>query len=159
MSERSVTHATFVIERTYTASPARVFEAWANPASKSRWFACHDEWTQSTYELDFRVGGHERLRTGPAGGPVHAFDGRYHDIVPDRRIVYAYDMYVGERRISVSLATVEFEPAGVGARTRMIFTEQIVFLDGAQTAAEREEGTRAGLDNLEAELQREIVMA
>ena len=32
MTERSVTHATFVIERTYDATPARVFAAWADPA-------------------------------------------------------------------------------------------------------------------------------
>ena len=39
MSERSVTQDTFVIERTYGASPARVFRAWSEPAAKARWFA------------------------------------------------------------------------------------------------------------------------
>ena len=38
MTERSVTHATFVIDRTYDASPARVFGAFADPAAKKRWF-------------------------------------------------------------------------------------------------------------------------
>ena len=32
MTERSVTHATFVVERSYDASPARVFAAFAEPA-------------------------------------------------------------------------------------------------------------------------------
>jgi uncharacterized protein YndB with AHSA1/START domain len=31
MSERSTHHATFVVERTYAVSPARVFKAWADP--------------------------------------------------------------------------------------------------------------------------------
>jgi uncharacterized protein YndB with AHSA1/START domain len=57
VTERSVTHATFVIERTYDASPARVFAAWANPTAKARWFACHDDWNATEYELDFGVGG------------------------------------------------------------------------------------------------------
>jgi hypothetical protein len=62
-------------------------------------------------------------------------------------------MHLDETRISVSLATVELRPAGAG--TRLTFTEQVVFLDGYDNAAEREEGTRAGLDNLDAELRRQ----
>jgi uncharacterized protein YndB with AHSA1/START domain len=71
MTERSVTHATFVVERTYDASPARVFAAWAEPAAKARWFAGPDEWGPGEHELDFRVGGWEISRGGPQGGPVH----------------------------------------------------------------------------------------
>ncbi|MGH2344685.1 MAG: polyketide cyclase, partial [Chloroflexota bacterium] len=63
MSERSITHGTFVLERIYNASPTRVFAAWANPAAKARWFAGPDE-GGAKYELDFRVG-------GPPGGPVY----------------------------------------------------------------------------------------
>ena len=93
----------------------------------------------------------------PRGGPVHSFEGRYHDIVPDQRIVYAYDMHLDETKISVSLATVELKPAGAG--TRLIFTEQAAFLDGYNDLAGREEGTRVGLDNLDAELKREPARA
>ena len=157
MTERSVTHATFVIERTYDALPARVFAAWSQPAAKARWFSCHEEWATAEYELDFRVGGREINRVGPRGGPVHSFEGRYHDIVPNQRIVYAYDMHLDETKISVSLATVELKPAGAG--TRLIFTEQAAFLDGYNDLAGREEGTRAGLDNLDAELKREPARA
>jgi uncharacterized protein YndB with AHSA1/START domain len=38
MSARSVTHATFSIERTYDASPRRVFAAFADSAIKAPWF-------------------------------------------------------------------------------------------------------------------------
>ncbi len=34
-----VTHATFRVERSYPTPPARVFAAFANPATKRRWFA------------------------------------------------------------------------------------------------------------------------
>ncbi len=157
MSERSTHHVTFVIERTYAASPARVFNAWAEPAAKARWFVGPDEWESGEYELDFRVGGRERISGGPPGGPVHTFDARYQDIVPARRIVYTYDMRLYETRISVSLATVEFRPTGAG--TRLIFTEQAVFLDGADTSAAREQGMRELLRNLDTELRREPVGA
>ena len=152
MTERSVTHATFVIERTYDASPARVFAAWADPAAKARWFAGPDDWESGAYELDFRVGGRERASGGPPGGPVHTYDARYQDIVPNERIIVAYDMHLDETRISVSLATVELKPAGTG--TRLVYTEQGAFLDGYDNPSERERGTRDLLDALEAELRR-----
>jgi uncharacterized protein YndB with AHSA1/START domain len=155
MTERSTRHATFVIERSYDASPARVFSAWANPTAKARWFVGPEEWEASDHELDFRVGGREHVSGGPPGGPVHVFDACYQDIVPDQRIVYTYDMHLDQMRISVSLATVELKPAGAG--TRLIFTEQAVFLDGADKPEDREHGTRALLDNLDAALRRDAV--
>jgi uncharacterized protein YndB with AHSA1/START domain len=157
MSERSVTHASFVIERTYPAKPARVFAAFASRAAKASWFAGPAEWGPSDHELDFRVGGRERVSGGPKGGPVHLFEARYQDIVPNERIISSYDMHLDDKRISVSLATVEFKPAGTG--TRLIYTEQGAFLDGYDDAGSREHGTRGLLDQLGAALQREAASA
>ena len=152
MTERSVTHATFAIERTYDAAPARVFAAWADPAAKARWFAGPDERKGGGHELDFRVGGREHVAGGPPGGPVYTFNGLYQDIVPNERIISTYEMHMDETRISVSLATVELKPAGAG--TRLIYTEQGAFLDGYDNPAQREQGTRDLLDALGAELVR-----
>jgi uncharacterized protein YndB with AHSA1/START domain len=157
MTERSVTHATFVIERTYAATPARVFAAFASRAAKATWFQGPAEWGPSDHELDFKVGGRERVRGGPKGGPVHSFDARFQDIVPNQRIISSYDMHLDDKRISVSLATVELKPAGAG--TRLIYTEQGAFLDGYDDAGSREHGTRALLDNLDAALRRESASA
>lgn len=139
-------HATFVLERAYTATPARVFAAWADRGSKARWFTGPDEWKKAAHELDFRVGGRERVSGGPKGGPVHTYEALYHDIVAERRIVSSYDMYMDGTRISVSLATVEFELAGGG--TRLKYTEQGAFLDDFDDAGSREEGTNELLDKL-----------
>jgi uncharacterized protein YndB with AHSA1/START domain len=149
MSERSVEHATFVVERTYEASRARVFAAWADREAKARWFGDSES---GDFELDFRVGGHEFNR-GTVGGQHYTFEARYGDIVPEERIVYSYDMHLDGTRISVSLATVELKPAGAG--TRLIFTEQGAFLDGHDTPQLREQGTGSLLDALGAELERE----
>jgi uncharacterized protein YndB with AHSA1/START domain len=146
MSERSTEHTTFVIERVYTASPARVFAAWADPVQKAQWFVGPDEWIKFTHEADFRVGGHERLSTGPAGGPMHKFDCCYQDIVPDQRIIYSYIMHLDDTPMSISLTTIELEPHGGG--TRLIFTEQGVFLDGTDWVGLREQGTQGLLDKL-----------
>jgi uncharacterized protein YndB with AHSA1/START domain len=147
MTVRNAKHATFTIERVYSATPARVFAAWSDKKAKAAWAWCHEEWVPTVHEFDFRVGGREYAVTGPAGGTRHVFDATYHDVVPDQRIVYAYDMYLDDRRISISLTTVELFAVKDG--TRLVFTEQGVFLDGYDDIAGREEGTRIGLDNLD----------
>jgi len=89
---------------------------------------------------------------GPKGGAVHAYNATYYDIVPDERFVIAYDMHLDDKRISVSLATVEFQPAGNG--TRLKYTEQGAFLDGYDDAGSRERGTQGLLDQLDAALRK-----
>jgi uncharacterized protein YndB with AHSA1/START domain len=142
----SVHHAEFTIERRFPHSPARTFSAFADPELKQRWFANPGGWDNAEWELDFRVGGGEVNRGGPPGGRFNEFRSRYHEIVDGERIVFAYDLLHDHRLISVSLTTVEFLDDGDG--TRMVFTEQGVFFDGAEAAAEREHGTGKLLDAL-----------
>lgn len=148
-TQRTVVHASFSIERVYPAAAARVFAAWSDREAKARWFSCHEGYT-----LDFRVGGRESNRGGPPGGPVYACDALFHDIVPNERIVYSYDLRRDDTLISVSLVTVELAPAESG--TRLVFTEQGAFLDGHDTPGHREHGTRLGLDRLTVELERDV---
>jgi uncharacterized protein YndB with AHSA1/START domain len=150
MSERSTVHSTFVIDRTYSASPERVFAAWSDQAAKARWFGPAEKHPES-YSLDFREGGREHLSVPAPDGAVYSFDAVYADIVPARRIVHTYDMHRDDARISVSVATIEF--VAVGDTTRLTLTEQGVFLDGLDAPAEREHGTSALLDALGSHLQ------
>jgi uncharacterized protein YndB with AHSA1/START domain len=152
MSERKTAHATFTIERIYPATPARVFRAWSDPAAKAQWFAGPKDWTQQRRDMDFRIGGREHLSGGPPGAAPHVFDAIYYDIVPNERIIYGYDMHIGETRISVSLATVELKSEGKA--TRLVFTEQAVFLDGFDDSGSRERGSGVLLDQLGTALAR-----
>ncbi|MFI6757558.1 SRPBCC family protein [Micromonospora sp. NPDC050417] len=153
MSQRSITHASFVIEREYAASPARTFAAWADPSVKTRWFGDPDGSGASEYHLDFAVGGRETSRAPLADGSTYSYNALYQDIVPNERIVYTYDMHLGDDRISVSLATIEFRPEGTG--TRLVLTEYGAFLDGHDKPADREQGTGDLLNALGAELDRQ----
>jgi uncharacterized protein YndB with AHSA1/START domain len=154
MSDRYVTHDTMVLERTYSASPARVFAAWADPAAKAVWFtgAEPDEFTPSDYELDFRVGGREFTRGGPDGGEIYTYEARYDDIVAGQRIVYSYYMLRGDVRMSVSVTAVEFRAEGDG--TKLVLTEHGVYLDGEDKPELRTEGIGLQLDALGAWLGR-----
>jgi uncharacterized protein YndB with AHSA1/START domain len=148
---RSTAHATFVIERDYRHAPAKVFAAFAELDKKLKWFGGPDAWDKAAeHALDFRVGGAESVSGGPPGGPVHAYSALYWDIVENARIVSCYEMRLDERRISVSLATMEFKPTDGGAR--LVLTEQGIFLDGYDDAGERERGTHELLAQLEAYL-------
>lgn len=142
-AERSTTHSTFVIERTYNASPQRVFDAWADPVAKAQWFGPPEK---PDYSLDFRVGGREHLTVHVPDRPTFTMDAVYQDIVPGHRIIHAYDMHMDGVRISVSLATIEVEPHGEG--TRLTLTEAGVYLDGHDTPQQREHGTIGLMDAL-----------
>jgi uncharacterized protein YndB with AHSA1/START domain len=157
MTKRSITHATFVVERTYPVTPARVFAAWADPTIKASWFGEHGQGRSNTGEFDFRVGGREFSSGKAPNGQNYSYDARYQDIVPDQRIVYTYDMHINSARISVSLATIELTPAGSG--TRMTVTELGAYLDGLDTPAAREKGTNWLMDQLGEALARQPATA
>ena len=150
MTERSVTHASFSIDRNYPVAPERVYHAFADPAAKAKWFAGPDDDAPLEVAMDFREGGREINAGRIHGGPVHKFECLYQDIVPNERIVYTYTMHLDDIRISVSVATIEISPDGTG--TKLTITEQGAFLDGYDTSDSRETGTRALLDALGASL-------
>ena len=151
MSGQTVVHSTFVIEHSYRADTDRVFEAFAEPAVKRRWYADGKSMDVETFEMDFRVGGRDyaryRFRAGsPFPGITLAYDTTYHDIVEDRRIVIAYTVTLGDKRISTSLVTFEFVPTKDG--TDLVLTEQGAFFEGADGPRMREDGWRVLMEKL-----------
>ncbi|RYZ06434.1 MAG: polyketide cyclase [Myxococcales bacterium] len=146
----NILHDTFRIERTFDAPAERVFRAFADLETKTKWFGGPETWVTARRELDFRVGGKEVLSGGPPGGTPHTYEARYFDIVENRRIIYAYDMYVGAQKLSVSLATVELTPHG--RRTHLSLTEQGAYLEGTEDGSERRAGTELLMDRLAASL-------
>jgi uncharacterized protein YndB with AHSA1/START domain len=152
MPDRSVTHHTFSIDRSYEASPERVYAAWADPVEKKRWWAGGDE----SLELDFRIGGRE-VSQGEVEDMRYRYEAVYQDIVPNERIIYTYEMHINDARTSVSVATVEIAADGDG--TKLTFTEQGAFLDGLDSGELRENGTGSLLGFLESYLAGERASA
>jgi uncharacterized protein YndB with AHSA1/START domain len=157
MKEQSVIHSTFVIERSYPKRPERVFSAFADVATKRRWFAEGESHEVEEFELDFRVGGTERFRYRfkegtPFEGVALTAEGSYQDIVPNRRVVTSSIMTLGDKRISASLVTIEFLATDKG--TDLICTHQGAFFEGADGPQIREAGWRKELEQLAKELTR-----
>lgn len=148
---RSVVHATFHLERTYNSPVARVWQALTDAAAKQKWFAGPPgRWEQLERHMDVSSGGRERLKGRWEGGVVSTFDATYYDVIPNERLVYAYEMHLDDKKISVSLATLQLE--GTGGKTTLKITEQGAFLDGYDDAGSREQGTQHLLDALGASL-------
>ena len=149
MTDRTQTHATFVLEREYPVPVDRVWAAFADPEIKQQWFGS-DDFVYVERSDDFRIGGVviDNARHGE-DGPLSQFRATYTDITPSERIVYSYDMWLDGAHASTSITTVVFEPLDDG--TRLTFTEQGVHLDGVHgpgpdAAAGRESGTADLLD-------------
>jgi uncharacterized protein YndB with AHSA1/START domain len=150
---RSVVHSAFTVERTYDAPIERVYCALSDEKAKAKWLGGDEgQWRLIERRMDFRVGGCEHVQGRWEGGVVSTFDAVYHDIVPNARIVYSYAMHLDDRKISVSLATMQLKSDRAG-RTTLKVTEQGAFLDGYDDAGSRERGTGFLLDKLGASLE------
>lgn len=147
---------TFTLERTFAAPLERVFRAFSDLREKKHWFAEGAQHEIEHYDMQFEVGGRElaryRFKPGtPFAGVALESAGYFLDIVPQHRIVAAATMAMGERRFSASLHTFEFFSDGSDA-TRLIFTHQAMYGDGADGPELRRTGWQVLLDQLHAAL-------
>lgn len=158
---RSMTPHTMRLTRDLAFPVETVFKAWSDPVAKAQWFTGPSDWESDPHALDFRVGGHERSSGGPKGQPRHIMSAVFHDIVPPEdgpqgrvaRIISSFTMHVGDTLLTASLLTLEFSTTATGSRLSL--TEQLAFLDGCDHIADREAGTNALLDMLEAWLNKQ----
>lgn len=146
MTERSTKHDTFTLKRHLPASPGRVWRAYEDPVQKRRWFANSGGATTYEYSLECREGGSEIWRG--TFGDMEEIEMRAHyiDVVPEQRLVVAYQMKIGGKRISVSVQTTEISASGSG--TDLTLTEYGAYLDGHDKPEIRQAGTEALLDEL-----------
>ncbi|CAO5229829.1 SRPBCC domain-containing protein [Frankia sp. AgKG'84/4] len=155
---RPVLHGSFRVERVLAVAPARAFAGFAEEALWSRWTRLPGPSNTAWSELDLRPGGSALARnTFTAGGRAERLENRvrFLDVVPDRRVVYAYEAVVNDVCQWASLVTVELLAAGAEG-TALTWTEQFAFLvvrgDGADDVAHLRGGTLLRLNGLEAAL-------
>jgi len=145
----ALAHGTMVMERTYNASPTRVFNAWGDIDARTRWSAPTPA-DQIVYEAqDFREGGLDISHCGRDGELDYTARVTYLTIEAHALIVFTETVsYRGERKSHAQIS-VELFPAGSG--TRLLLTMQIASFDGPGMIAGYDEGWTAALDNLASE--------
>lgn len=140
---------TIVMERTYRASPARVFAAWSDAGARARWGRPSPDVIIVYDKADFRVGGLDDSRCGTPDDLRFRAVVRYLEITQDRRIIFAE--HVSEAGVSrgAALITVDITPDGAGAR--LTLTLQVSSIDGPGMLQGYRQGWEPALDNLAAE--------
>jgi uncharacterized protein YndB with AHSA1/START domain len=151
MSERGVHHATFLIERQLSAPVPDVFRALTTYDAKRLWQIDSKSWETFEFTVDAREGGREVWRGRNPDGPEIRTNVLYLDVIKDERIISAYETYAGQKKLSVSLATIELQARGAG--TYMRYMEQGAFLDHVGSAKYREDAMGRLVGALEAYLQ------
>jgi uncharacterized protein YndB with AHSA1/START domain len=155
MQQPTVNHSTFTLERSFPATPERVFSAFSDPAKKIRWYADGRSMEVLEFTMDFRVGGHDCTRyqtakDSPLQGVVLRYDTHYLEIQPGRRIVIGYtagrETAGVNQPFSASLATFELMPSDAG--TDLLFTEQAAFFENADGPEWRKQGWTSLLNKL-----------
>ena len=134
--ERSQTHATFVIERSYPVPSRRCGTPCRTTTRATSGSAAAPSSTFArSHTTSALVGTASRRASGTVGRgrgscrPIPTSSSK-------QRIVFTYDMWVDDRHLSTSLTTIALEPDGDG--TRLTYTEQGVHFDGLDTVEGRE---------------------
>lgn len=145
----SLTHDTFEIRKTYSASPSAIFGAFAFQDRKSRWYAASPSHEPLSYSFDFRPGGEERLTARmlpgtPIAGQELCWISTYAEIVENERIVFFQTLDVDQARVSAAVVTVEIAPKE--GETEVVLTHQAVYMEGADGPAMRRMGWEYLLD-------------
>jgi uncharacterized protein YndB with AHSA1/START domain len=135
------------IERTYRASPERVFDAWTSPEVMRRWIHCESDWSTPVAEVDLRVGGRVRVVMRRPDGREGEMEGEYTAIDRPHRLEMKWTFHdepSNEQRIELTFTeTAPGETAVVLLNTRISTKER---------RASQDEGWRGCLEQLDAML-------
>jgi uncharacterized protein YndB with AHSA1/START domain len=137
-------HGTLSITRHIDAPRELVYEAWTKLEHRKHWFV-GPAWTEIERRVDLKVNGQELAHGRFANGTETIYTARFHLIDPNVRLIYAFDMHVGGKLFSVSLAGVEFSDKSNA--TELTYTEHGFFFHGEYGAESRMAGTNGLLDN------------
>ena len=144
----TLSHGSFTLERTFDHPPARVWRAWSDLSVRRRWFHGGSTWTEAERTFDFRIGGQDIVTGEFSARGKSRYVSTFHDIVPEKRIIHVYDMWIGGKYLSCSLATLLFRDEG--GKTRLTQTEQGTYFDVPEHNDGRRTGTAGQLEAIAA---------
>jgi uncharacterized protein YndB with AHSA1/START domain len=96
-----------IVERTLSASPKQVFEAFTNPASLAKWWGMKDSCIIHC-ETDVKVGGKWRIGMRSSEGQESWVHGFYREIVPSSQLVFTWIWESPNSSTPAMLVTITF---------------------------------------------------
>jgi uncharacterized protein YndB with AHSA1/START domain len=134
-----------LIERTFAAPAAAVFDAWTSASVLRRWWPAGPDWDTTVADVDVRVGGLLRLVMRSPDGAEFGGEGRYVEITPPTRLVFTWQWDSAELGTAAQLVEVSFTENPDKTTT-------VVLINRGLTESEKQshlEGWQASFDNLD----------
>jgi uncharacterized protein YndB with AHSA1/START domain len=107
------------LERTINAPPERVFDAFTQAPTLSRWFSPSDAYACTVRELDPRPGGRYRIELLHTSGKLRAVYGAYEQVERPSRLVFSF-LWENQPENGESRVTVSIEKAGEGTKLVLV---------------------------------------
>ncbi len=131
---------TIVLRRTFDASVERVYGAWTDRESLSKWWTCGEGLPGVVLEFDVRVGGRMVVSFGLPGEEPSLNTSEFLEVVPNSRIVFNMTRVKAGVVRAKTRCTVEFHDRG--GKTEIILT------DSGMNGASNEKGWTPTLASL-----------
>lgn len=114
---------TLQIKRIFPASRQKVFQAWTQPESMTKWL-CRVTPQHSTriVELDLRAGGRYRLEVKLPDGSLKLLSGTYREVKPPEKLVFTWS-WEDSLNFGETLVTVEFHARATS--TEVVLTHEL----------------------------------
>jgi len=106
---------TLRVQRTYSAAPRQVYEAWTRPEVLKKWFAPSPQFTIPSMDVDARVGGRYRIVMQSPEGQQHIVVGEYIEMTPHSKLVFTWTWENDPDQATDTLVTIEITAKGDGA--------------------------------------------
>lgn len=119
------------VTRTFQASAERLFDAWLDPATVSKWLFATPTGTMQRVELDARPGGKFHITERRDGEDVDHI-GEYLEVDPPRQLVFTFG--VPKYSAEMTRVTVEIKPSG--SASELTLTHDDVLAEWAERTRE-----------------------
>jgi len=137
---------TFTFDRLFKTSPARLWHLMTSKEGREAWGAPGDH-VLETISRDFRVGGQERHRCGPAENPEFEVTTQWYHIAEPSDAVYTEQIEAGGMALGASLVT--YRLTAEGDQTKAHITVAVSSYVGPEMIAEFRDGWTGGIEKLE----------
>jgi uncharacterized protein YndB with AHSA1/START domain len=107
----TATKPSLTINRRFKSSPEKIYAAWTQPDQVVQWFGPPGV-RDASADFDLRAGGRYTIVAFTADGERNQVGGVFHEVVPNRKLVYTWAWHSTPER--ESLVTLELKPDGGG---------------------------------------------
>ncbi len=135
---------TLLLQRTFQAPAARVFDAWTSEEVMRRWFHGEHAWETPIAEVDLRLGGNVRVvMRDPDKDAEYGGGGHYTEIDPPTRLAFTWT-WDSDEDARETLIELDFEEVDGATTVRLTHSR----LKDHESVVSHDSGWTACLDNL-----------